>query len=445
MIYKLRLATSNFVKNVVISLLFPPKSIWRIFKSGLLVGNVRTTGTIQINISENLLDNIASLNLAYENDHVGRYLSAISIRKAIIENVYAKAGVSDDYFPPLIGSRWTNHIGHLAVLALHSKGQEMGVLPEGKRYVLDYQNVANHALFDLFKSNFETLSDPYLSQLELYPPTQLLFENFHAIYTSEGVLETHAFIEKIFCAHNSAFPDKTILSKHLVEEIVQSRSYPDLELELGDKIVVVHLRNSGKNERRDVDVSTYLKAFSLLRQKGFRIMNIGPKVECDNELDIYNVQDRDLHPYLISKSEFTITTSSGPALLPGLFGIPNLTTNLTSIGRTMISSNAQSYSLPKSVSVNSQLLNFREILNSPMGYDEREKKDLKKLGVELHDNSSEEIYRAVEWMINMRQIECLNLDQEISKNSRLIQAESKAVTSGKIVPTYLQNHPDYLD
>lgn len=445
MLYKLRLRISDTFRNIIISLLFPPKMMWKVLRSGVLVGNARTTGTIQLQNNANILENIDNFNLAYTKDHTGEYLAASLIRKSTIEKIYTDAKVSDQYFPPLIGTRWTSHIGHLAVLALHSKGQEMGILPEGKRYVLDYQNIANQALFELFSDEYESLSDSYLSQLEFFPPAQLLFENFHAIKTNQGILETHAFIEKIFSTHNDMFPNNTILSTKLAEEIVSSRNISKFNLKHDEKFVVVHLRNTGQGERRDVDVSTYKKAFLLLKQEGFRIINIGPEIEDNNSVVIHNVLDRNMHPYLISKAEFTITTSSGPALIPGLFGVPNLTTNLTSIGRTMISSNAESYSLPKGISVDGRILNFREILNSSMGYDERERKDLDKLGIKLLDNSSEEIFRAVEWMIHRKLMANMNLDREFFHQTQKIQEETQAVTFGKVVPSYLQAHPEYLD
>ncbi len=409
----------------------------------ILINNYRITSTFSNNNLSADIRFLSEAMNAYREDHVGNYLDAKRIRIISNRESISSIKANQEFFPPFIGSRWTKFIGHLAVLALHSRAQSLGLVPEGKRYVLNAENVVNKSLFELFSENYFTLTDDYLAGLEFFPATSGLFENYHLIKTNSGPLETHAFIEAVFMNHESISKGESILSKNRVEQSLSKESRYWVNSRIADEFVVIHLRNTGRNERRDVGVLEYLPALLELEKSGLQIVNTGPKLEFNNLINVVNVSDKNIQPYLVSKAKFAITSNSGPNLIPGLFRTPNLVTNLTSIGRNMVNCNESTFYLPKRVTFNNVNMNFKEILGSPIAYDEQEEKDLAKLKFRIFNNTEEELSLAIKWMLDHIEDGFL-LPQEVDARVSEIQRSLSVVSHGRLIPTYLQTFNSFL-
>jgi len=410
----------------------------------ILINNYRITSTFSNNnLSADTRFHSEAMN-AYKEDHVGNLFEAKRIRIISNRESISSIKANQEFFPPFIGSRWTQFIGHLAVLALHSRAQSLGLVPEGKRYVLNAENVVNKSLFELFSENYFTLTNDYLAGLEFFPATAGLFESYHLIKTNSGPLETHEFIEAVFMNHESISKGESILSKNRVEESLSKESRLWLNSKIADEFVVIHLRNTGRNERRDVGVLEYLPALLELEKSGLQIVTIGPKLELNNMINVVHVADKSIQPYLFSKAKFAITSTSGPTLLPGLFGTPNLGTNMTALGRTMINCNESTFYLPKSVTFKGRIMTFREILDSNIAYDEQEHKDLAKLEYRMINNTEQELLLVIKWMLDKVE-DGFSVSNTIDNNVRDIQDSMKAVSHGRLIPTYIETSKEFLD
>ena len=220
MIYKIRCYISNKVKSFLFTLLVNKGERFTLLNSKLVVENSNLTKTLALGKTGNWDLQLGAVSDAYKLDHEGRYHDAATIRRELLKGIYQDVNAGPEYFPPLLGGRWTKYIGHLAVLALHSKAQELGLVQKGKRILLTSGTVANQNLCDLLGDNYVQLSDAYLANLEFFPPAQVLFENYNSIKTSTGFMETHQFIENVFLENSKQFPGKEILSHENVENSI---------------------------------------------------------------------------------------------------------------------------------------------------------------------------------------------------------------------------------
>jgi putative glycosyltransferase (TIGR04372 family) len=444
MIYKIRLAINSTIQRLIIALLILKRRQRQSFPSKLLATNLGLTETLRIAETNKLESKLRRISQAYQSDHEGLYFQARAIRKTLLEGIYFDAEASKEYFPPLLGRSWTKFIGHLSVLALHSKAQNLGMVPSGRRYLLISEGVASEALVKLIGGDYVPLVDPYLSNLELFPPTQVLYENYHSIKTSKGFQETHAFIESVFTENQKQNESKSIISKSLVDKQVDQLSKKLMTSKVQRPYVAVHLRNSGRKERRDVNPETYFDAFKQIILNGYQIVNIGPEIISSSTVEIVNISDRSLHPFVMANAQFAITSTSGPSLLPSLFGTPNLVTNLTSIGRNMINCNDSTFYLPKKIFRGTSKLGYKDILNTSIAYDEREEHEFSSEEMRIVDNSREEINMACLWMLNSISANDFSFDPKIALNVKSIQEENKSVTRGHLIPTYLDSNPNFL-
>jgi hypothetical protein len=66
----------------------------------------------------------------------GLYQEVVSKRKEILNEIYSRSDVlTPGYFPPILSFVFVGAIGHNAILGIHLKAQELGILPPGKRTI----------------------------------------------------------------------------------------------------------------------------------------------------------------------------------------------------------------------------------------------------------------------------------------------------------------------
>jgi putative glycosyltransferase (TIGR04372 family) len=151
----------------------------------------------------------------------------------------------------------------------------------------------------------------------------------------------------------------------------------------------------------------------------------------------------DLHLYVISHSKFLLTTNSGPSVIAWSLGTPVLQTNTTSIARNILRSSKESLFLPKHYrGENGRELTFGEIAQGRLGYAESTVSELARLGIQVLENSSIEIYEATKDILRL-------LDRSESSNNLMeqlnqIREETSAIGFGNVAPSFLQSKPSWL-
>jgi len=179
------------------------------------------------------------------------------------------------------------------------------------------------------------------------------------------------------------------------------------------KIVTLHVRESGYlrmysyHDYRNADVANYIPAIQYLIDHGYYVIRIGDKsmkrivnaphqfIDAPFHSDYSELVD----PFFISKSKFLITCPSGPLTVAWGFNISVLMTDCII---------PTGFSPQKDISIYKKLyskklkrnLTYEEVLMSPIT-DYYRTEFYKDAGIELIDNTPEEILMATKEMINI--------------------------------------------
>ena len=178
----------------------------------------------------------------------------------------------------------------------------------------------------------------------------------------------------------------------------------------GAPIVTLHVREGGylpqfNYDHRYSDITNYFPAVEYLIQQGYWVVRIGDTemrpIDASSEqfidLPFHSKYSELADPYLISKSRFVLGTSSGPWAVARGFNIPTLLTNgvfeairWAEPGALFVPKHYHSIALGRDLS-------YEEILTSPaVEFPRQELFD--RAGIELRENSSDEILRATKEM-----------------------------------------------
>ena len=340
---------------------------------------------------------------------LGRYKDSVKVRKEILENIYAINGIEEaKYFPPLLSAGFVNVIGHLGFLGNHLQAQKDNILTSGSRYLLSNKGIANKYIFNDLAQHFEIIPSHNGTLWSELPGVWHLVERLQLIRSEDGFIDLYELTEKVY-SNNKITRMTPIIHFDDQIRIDSLNILKRYNFSSSDWFVCLHIRNShDANDRRNQELDDYLPAVNEIIRRGGFVIRIGnksmdalpsnPKI-----IDLLddNLDQKLLHAFALANAKFMLGTTSGPALIPSLYGIPTLVTNLTSIARNSLSSSAGSFYLPKKVKIISgNYLSLAEILTRPESYSEATISELKKAGLELVNNSAEEILEATIEMFN---------------------------------------------
>ena len=231
------------------------------------------------------------------------------------------------------------------------------------------------------------------------------------------------------------------------DELTASKSLIKIGIDIEkDWFVTLHVRESGWHEVsereffRNGNIEDYNKAIDLIISKGGKVVRVGnnkmKKMTPRKGLIDYahsEFKSEDLDIFLAAKSRFCIATSSGFFNIAGLFNVPIVMTNTahTIIYFRLKKRDIFVPPLLKSKKDN-QFLNFKKIMFPPysMVNTNVEKKYKEDLNVELIKNSEDDIFCAVEEMINRLDSNNFeNLTQNQKKLANLINENQNIYTS----------------
>jgi len=387
----------------------------------------------------------------------GRYYEAVALRKDILHEVYEIAKVDyEGYAPPLMEEWWTTRIGHLAVLGVFSLAQDLEIVPPKKRTLILSEEVGNHELREALKKEFVSVASkgkPSWTQLSQFWP---LCEKMQLIRTKNDFIDQYELWETVFQKLNedreveSSGKGYLTLPDDYIEACTERLNSNINSFE--DNFVVVHIRGSRFwEDRRSQTVSNYEKSIEYLIKEGYSVIRIGdsemtPLTQRKGFLDLTRMGDggRDLHAFLLACCKFMIGTTSGPSWIPPLFDKPVLMTNATSLGKIMLTTNKNSKYLPKQFKSKEEKWSLSRILTSRHAFSESSKRELKSEGIDLIENTEDEILAATKEMVAQDRQNKITNTYPIHSMVRTIQDEFKSVGKGRFADSYLVENADWL-
>jgi putative glycosyltransferase (TIGR04372 family) len=241
-----------------------------------------------------------------------------------------------------------------------------------------------------------------------------VLEDYYACESLDGLTKHwwHASAE-IFRAWETA--DRAPLLSLSEAEMKKGRAcLGELGLPNGAWFVCVHARESGFKQDEglnfeavlNADIGTYLPAFRAVTERGGWVIRIGdPKMEplspMPGVIDYAHsaLKTASMDVFLLGACRFFIGTSSGPAYVPPLFGVPCVLTNWAPAGQRPF--NSRDLYIPKLYRAGfpPRQLNFAEMMAPPIGY-ALHYAHAKELGLVPVSNTSEEIAEVVSEMLD---------------------------------------------
>ena len=369
----------------------------------------------------------------------GLYWDALEVRRKLMHDIYEYQGIEDkNHFPPLMSSSFTISIGHIGCIMLHQFGQELGILPSGKRHVLVGSRVGNSDALRLLRNKHSFIPSRG-SDTNYFLPASNVIENLQVFRSKGSFLDRYELWEKIYSLNAFNFTNEFSEYKHEYTELCWQK-LSKIGVSRDSKIALFHLRNNGNsNETRNVSAEPFGRLARHLGRNGYIVFQIGENesnslskyaknVICLPEKKTNALLNLDL--FLLYSCSIFIGTTSGPSIFPQIFRIPTLITNLTSISRNALSSDTSLY-MPKFLyTTNGRKLEMDELLSSRFSFGgEYSHSQLKREGLIMRENDEKQILEGAEELISRTKngkIEPSFIDHEIKQ----LQRNSRTVAFG---------------
>lgn len=332
----------------------------------------------------------------------GLYFKAVEKRRALIQEIYAFHKVDiPGYFPPAVSVDYTGPFGHVAMLGVHLRAQELAIIPSGSRVVPILNEKSDRAVTRAILTKYQPM---YFQEGPAWGEFPLNWHVSERLQMIRGQKDFHDLYEILETTYSYQRVNKSNPILNLDLNYEEQARFALKSLGLPDKrwFVSIHIRNAGEpGLRRNQPNESYLAAIRFILSQGGYVIRIGdstmqpfPKIKglIDLSRDSENYW---LHSFALANGRFHIGTTSGPGWIPSLFGVPTLITNTTAIGRNMHSLSEKSRFIPKHIVSNSQKWSFSRILESTEAYAENEI-DAKSSNYRLEPNSEIEILQATQ-------------------------------------------------
>lgn len=333
---------------------------------------------------------------------------------------------------------FATNIGHLAMLAIHQKAQEIDLLPKNN-FVLPV-HASSHIshtwiplLFPSLDLNLSAIS-PTWTEL---PINWNQVEKFPIFRTKDGYVDQFRLTENFYSKANISKTNRVVSLDFEYLERARQQLWK-MGLPQGAPFVVLHIRDGkGVGVRRGQSPVNFIKTIDELIRLGYWVVRIG-----DSEMNI--IQSRNnfldltsnfihnwLHPYLLHEATMFIGTNSGPSWMSQIFGTPTLMTNTTSLARSTLSGCRNTLYIPKKVKIKGKFMTLRELLNHFEGYSELDNDKLTEYGIEYYSNSDMEIMKA-----SLELLELVQSGYVFGKSDQLyahvdkIRSQSNAIAFG---------------
>jgi len=403
--------------------------------------------------NENFFKLDRTWNESYSVFNRGEYKKSIRIRKEVMQEIYAMNGVTETgYFPPILSKTFSGAIGHNGHIGVHIAAQKLGLVPPGQRYMQVSKKDLNKPFFLSIKEKINLLSFSNIHNSDEPPGQWHIFERMQLIKTIDGFLDLHQLIEKVFTA-DSIISNEPILkldSDYITNSVFELKKYG---LKESDWFVTLHVRDAGnRNEHNYQSIDNYTKSIDYIISLGGKVIRIGDSSmqRLPSKFGLIDLTQNlptssHLHLYALAAAKFFIGTLSGPKVIPPLFKVPMLVTNMTCIGLESLYYSGETLFIPKKTFIDKNLLSFFELINSPIGFANFSPKNLSEKKISFESNSDEDILKGVKEMVDIVFNNLHSRNSELDKEVDLIRKNVEFASSGLLSTSWLEtNHSWFL-
>lgn len=346
--------------------------------------------------------------------------------------------LAEDLSEPIFDSFWSTHVGHTALLGIHVKRN----LLEGRqhrRFMLvrtPTSNLRNRCLVELWQRYFMLAEGP----ADLPFPAGSLRYASKWLFLEERLAGPETYYWQAYSEISRAWEQAgggplLELSKQEIQRGEQALAA--LGIPRGARYVCLHVRSTGfkhshegLHDALNADIVTYDLAIDAIVARGGWVIRMGdpsmPRLPTRYGVVDYahSPQKTDwMDVFLCGTCWFFVGTSSGPAYVPNLFGIPSVLTNWFPTGTRPL--NSMDIFIPKLHWYDEQndFAPFAESLAPPLGHIHA-KPTLHALGVSLRDNAREDLRDVVIEMLDR-----LETNVAYTTEDRNLQARFDAVAT----------------
>jgi len=454
-IYLLRVKFNKAVFKLFFSVLRFLESKEKPRFSEIYTDVIKKSNFLKISNSDlSLISKLNELEVQYNN---GEYHQVVSKRIEIYEELYEKQKLDGNYFPKILGSIWTNVIGHEALIGALYLCANYNIVKQGNRDINLIQTKNQSLLLGLY-SNFLNVNHSNSADLEIsdFPSQFHKYENLMLWKTKNNFEDNYALLDKVFKEYYND-KDSNLFQFSFKQDELYFKELEKLGLPKKSWFIVIHVKETLKNtgNRRSASVRNFEKSCQYIISQGGWVIQIGFKNSTKINLEKNYIDARgddveftNLHVFVLAKAKFYLGTMTGLNPTASIFKTPSLITNSVTLGRNTINYNAQTRYLPKTVInlQNKEKLSLEKILQTCEGFGELDRKSLLKKSLVLIENTSEEIYNATvdfyKNLSNNQQQSKLNI--EIANQVDKIRSHHTFTSTGLFSETYVIDNPDWL-
>jgi putative glycosyltransferase (TIGR04372 family) len=347
---------------------------------------------------------------------LGRFREAVSLLACVnaINAKRARRIVPDVARFRVLDSVWARHIGHTATLDYVVK---LGILEGRKRdetilYVPPGGRIANRFLLDQMATHLRLIETPDDLPFDCSAIQAVHFDYLGPLLpdgTTAYFWETAA---------------KTYRRWHMEHREPLLRFPPEIEerarkalersgVERGAWFVALHVREGKWDQRRpgthgilNADIFTYLPAIAAITKRGGYVVRMGDRamIPLPPLPNVFDYCHSDLCSdwmdiFIAARCRFLLGTSSGPAYVPALYGVPSVLTNWWPPAQRPW--HASDIFVPKLARqlAGGRYLTLSETLSEPYSYCHSRKFLAERCDVTIEDNDPEMISAAVQEMM----------------------------------------------
>jgi putative glycosyltransferase (TIGR04372 family) len=355
---------------------------------------------------------------------------------------------------------WSNHIGHTAILGIMMKRELLFGKNEKKRYLIcsSEHNIGNRYLVEQMGRFYNLIQDS--AQFHIPREYEAAFCKLFWIDNRLSGPATYPWqvLAEITRAWEAA--GRGPLLRFTAEELDTARR---LRTEMGVPQnawhVCLHVRSSGYKLSHDdlhatlnADIRTYDRAMAAVVRRGGWVIRMGdpsmPKLSSmKNVIDYAHSPQKspEMDVFLCGTCRFFIGTSSGPSLVPGLYGVPSVITNWFPTGTRPL--NSGDLFIPKLhwYEREEEFAPFDESMSQPLGH-LHALPILAELGLSLRSNIREELADVVEEMLDRLDGGTYNSteDQQLQAYFERVALQSRSYGNARVGRDFLRKYQHLL-